>query len=139
VEVVRKIGLAIIRDGAILLCRKRGLAQLILPGGKIEPGEDALSCLGRELGEELGDVELVNPEHVGDYSDVMAGDAGKTIEVALYCGELVGTPVASSEIAELVWFRVDDDWSELAPSLANKILPDLIARGMLPNKKLCTR
>lgn len=131
-EVVRKIGLAVIRDGAVLLCRKRGLDALILPGGKVEPGEESLDCLRRELREELGEVELLMPDYLGTYSDVMAGDESKTIEVLLYTGELAGCPKASSEIAELVWFSPDDDHSELAPSLANKILPDLISRGLMP-------
>ena len=130
-QIVRKVGLALIRDGKLLLCRKRGLGLLILPGGKIEPGEDPLDCLRRELHEELGDVELLSPLYIDTYSDTMAGDAAKMIAVQLYSGELSGCPVASSEIAELVWFGQDADWSQLAPSLANKILPDLISRGML--------
>jgi len=132
VETVRKIGLAVIRDGAILLCRKRDLAPLILPGGKIEQGEEPLDCLKREIGEELGQVDLINPQFIDTYSDVMAGDTSKTIEILLYSGKLNGSPVASSEISELIWFRSNDDWNELAPSLANKILPDLIARNLLP-------
>ena len=135
-EAVKKVGLATIKDGALLLCRKRGLDLLILPGGKIELGEEPLDCLAREIAEELGEVEVRNPEYVGSYSDVMAGDGVKIIEIVLYTGELAGCPRASSEIAELVWFRPDGDWSELAPSLSNKILPDLIAREILPQDNI---
>jgi 8-oxo-dGTP diphosphatase len=127
-----KIGLLVIRDGKILLCRKRhSTSLLILPGGCREPGESALECLQRELREELGDVTLASADHIGTYSDLAAGDPTKTVQIELYLGEVTGTPAPHSEIAELIWFHPNEDWSQLAPSLANKILPDLIARGYL--------
>jgi 8-oxo-dGTP diphosphatase len=127
-----KAGLLLLRKGRILLCRKRrSPSLLILPGGKFEPGETAIECLERELREELGEVAASGLEPVGVYSDRAAGDPGKTVRIELYRGDLAGTPVASSEIGELVWFGESDDWAQLAPSLANKILPDLIARGIL--------
>ena len=127
-----KAGLLLLREGRILLCRKkRAPSLLILPGGKFEPGETAIQCLVRELREELGEVTASGLQHVGTYSDRAAGDATKTVRIELYRGELTGAPVASAEIGELVWFGEDDDWTELAPSLANRILPDLLARGLL--------
>lgn len=127
-----KAGLLVVREGRILLCRrKRGSPLLILPGGKFEPGETAIECLVRELREELGEVTATGLRHVGAYSDRAAGDPGKTVRIELYRGELAGMPVASAEIAELVWFGPGDDWAQLAPSLVNRILPDLIARGLL--------
>ena len=125
-----KVGLLTIRDGRILLCRKKHTtALLILPGGCFEPGETASQCLERELHEELGDVEVVGLEYVGTYSDVAAG--GGTVRIELYQGELRGDPAPHCEIKELVWFGKEDDRSQLSPSLVNKILPDLIARGIL--------
>lgn len=129
-----KVGLITIRGGRILLCRKKkATALLILPGGKIERGESNLACLNRELGEELGDVAVAVPEFIGTYRDRAAGGLGlRTVQIELYRGDLTGTPKPSSEIGELVWFGEQDDWRQLAPSLANNILPDLIARGLLP-------
>jgi len=128
-----KIGLLTIRDDKILLCRKRhSTSLLILPGGCREPGESALECLNRELREELGDVELTSAGFIGSYSDRAAGDPTKIVRIELYLGALTGNPAPHSEIAELIWFSAADDWSRLAPSLANKILPDLIARRILP-------
>lgn len=128
-----KIGLLTIRNGKILLCRKRhSTSLLILPGGCREPGESALDCLQRELREELGDVEVTALNLLGAYSDRAAGDPTKTVRIELYRGDLIGDPAPHSEIAELVWFASDSDWSQLAPSLANKILPDLLARRILP-------
>lgn len=129
-----KVGLLAIRHGKILLCRKKSLTSLlILPGGCREDGESSMDCLIREVREELGDVELSALEFVGRYSDFAAGSGGtKTVRIELYRGELTGQPAPHSEIAELVWFGEDGDWEELAPSIARKILPDLLKRGILP-------
>jgi hypothetical protein len=54
------------------------------------------------------------------------------VQIALYQGEVLGEPVASSEIAELVWFGPDSDWDALSPILKNQIIPDCIRRGILP-------
>ena len=125
-----KVGLLAVRDGRMLLCRKkRATAKLILPGGKIEPGESNTECLQRELDEELG-VTADGLEHVGTYIDVAAGET-KIVQIELYRGALIGEPAPQAEIGELVWFGPEDDRSELAPSLVNRIIPDLVGRGLL--------
>jgi 8-oxo-dGTP diphosphatase len=131
-----KIALLALRGENILLCRKKlSTALLILPGGCREPGESSLDCLARELAEELGDaVSVSSVEFVGVYSDHAAGSepgAPKIVRIELYRGDLVGEPAPHSEIQELVWFGPADDRMRLAPSIANKILPDLIGRGIL--------
>jgi ADP-ribose pyrophosphatase YjhB (NUDIX family) len=127
-----KVGLLVIHDGRMLLCRKKeGTSLLILPGGCFEPGESAEECLHREVQEELGPVSVAGLHWIGTYSDVAAGDPTKRVVVELYRGELIGEPEASSEIAELYWFGSDDDESLLAPSIRNHILPDLRLRGVL--------
>jgi len=124
-----------VREGKILLCRKKHTtSSLILPGGCKEPGESALECLARELREELGDVRVTEPEFIGVYSDRAAGSEGEppeTVQIELYRADLIGDPAARSEIAELIWFGAEDDSARLAPSIRNKILPDLLARGIL--------
>jgi 8-oxo-dGTP diphosphatase len=131
-----KVGLLTLRDGKILLCRKNHTtALLILPGGCREPGESAVECLSRELREELGEVAARAVELVGVYTDRAAGPVAaqpKTVRIELYQAELIGDPAPHSEIAELVWFGERDDRARLAPSIAHKILPDLLARGILP-------
>jgi 8-oxo-dGTP diphosphatase len=129
---IDKVGLLTIRDGRVLLCRKkRGTSLLILPGGKREEGETSLECLARELREELGDVTAVSPELIDVYLYAAAGEKGKMVRVELYRAELAGEPQARSEIGELAWFGPGDDQAMLAPSLTFLIFPDLIARGIL--------
>ena len=127
-----KVGLLAISDNRILLCRKkRGTSLLILPGGCIESGESVEQCLSRELAEELGPVEVTGLEYLGTYREKSAGDANKIVQIRLYSGKVNGDPAPHSEIAELVWFGPTDDRNVLSPSIANKILPDLIERGIL--------
>jgi 8-oxo-dGTP diphosphatase len=62
---VRATLLFVIRDGRILLIRKKrglGAGKINGPGGKIDPGEEALACAVREVEEELG----VTPVDVGE-------------------------------------------------------------------------
>jgi len=131
-----KIGLLTLREGRILLCRKKhSTSHLILPGGCVEPGESPVACLERELHEELGEVAVHGLEYVGAYEDRAASDdaaSRKTVRIELYRGTLEGTPEPHSEIVELVWFGSRDDRTRLAPSIVNRILPDLLARGLLP-------
>jgi 8-oxo-dGTP diphosphatase len=129
---IDKVALLVVRDGHILLCRKKyGTSLLILPGGRREPGETSMECLIRELHEELGNVAVEGLEYVGTYTDVAAGESSKTVQIELYRGRLSGTAAPQSEISELIWFGAGDDDSCLAPSIRNKILPDLRRRGLL--------
>ncbi|HLK21246.1 MAG TPA: NUDIX domain-containing protein [Bryobacteraceae bacterium] len=130
---IYKAGLLHLKNGRVLLCRKkRDTSLLILPGGKFEPGETAEDCLQRECREELGDVEIRSLQYLGDYESPAAGNPEKIVKIALYAGHVQGEPAAHSEIGELVWFSLSDDPAQLAPSLRNVIFPDLRRRGILP-------
>ncbi|MDZ4799027.1 MAG: NUDIX domain-containing protein [Bryobacteraceae bacterium] len=128
-----KAGLLVIRDNRMLLCRKsRDTSLLIVPGGKLDPGESDEACLRREVAEELGPtLEIQNITYTGTYRDVAAGAEHRTVEVRLYQGDLSSEPAPHAEIAELIWFAPTDDPSQLSATLRNKILPDLLQRGIL--------
>ncbi|HOK54019.1 MAG TPA: NUDIX domain-containing protein [Armatimonadota bacterium] len=126
-----KIGLLVVRDNKILLCREQDLDALILPGGTVEGNETSTECLDRELHEELGSVTVADLTYIGIYDFEAASDPQKTVEIKLYKGELKGEPVPNGEVEELVWFGQDADWNRLSPILVHKILPDLIKRKIL--------
>ena len=127
---IRKVGLLIVRENRLLLCRKScGTTLLILPGGKPEGDETEEQALGREIEEELG-TTVSAIEHFGRYEDEAAGDP-RRVTISLYTGLLTGEPVESGEIAELIWFGLGDDTELISPSLRRQILPDLLRRGIL--------
>ena len=130
-----KVGLLTMKGNRLLLCRKdHATSKLILPGGRIERGESALDCLTRELKEELGAISVTGLTYIGAYEDIAYLEdpsIKKTLRIQLYGGDLVGKPVPSNEIVELIWFGAESDRSALTPIFTKKILPDLMARGFL--------
>lgn len=69
------VACAIIEQNGLVLAAQRSAAMSLplkweFPGGKIDPGESAEECLGRELMEELGvEIEIRSrlPEHTHHY------------------------------------------------------------------------
>jgi 8-oxo-dGTP diphosphatase len=118
----------------MLLVRKRGLASWILPGGKPEAGEAEEEALSRELAEELG-CGLVpgSVGRLGEWTDVSADRADLAVRVVVYRGDLDGPFETLAEIEEARWHAPGDGetFGPLAPSLRNKIIPDLVAAGLL--------
>jgi 8-oxo-dGTP diphosphatase len=136
-----KIGLAVVKDGCLLLVRKRGSDCLILPGGKPEQGEDDLTALGREIAEELGcTLSLQYIHYLGAFRDRAAGLTNTDVVVKLYAGTLIGEPAPHAEIEQLVWFNPRTGTSvELAPSLTNSIVPYLFQTGRVRQNSHGTR
>lgn len=129
---IHKSALLLIRDNRILLCRKRsGTPLLILPGGKIEPGESETGCLLREIREELG-VGATILGKLGTFEDIAAGETARKVRIELYTGTVADEPEAQNEIAELVWFGPEDDPARLSPVIRRQILPNLMAKRILP-------
>ena len=108
--------------------RKHGSAIFIQPGGKPEPGESALETLARELDEELG-VALVDGSAVwlGRFEDEAVHEVGWRIRTETWIVSIIGTPMASGEIAELRWVdpAAPGDLN-IAPLSRNHILPAVV-------------
>jgi 8-oxo-dGTP diphosphatase len=95
---------ALVRDGArVLVSRRRADQPMPLlwefPGGKVEPGEDPVVALAREVREELGcDVR------VGRIHEVVfhAYDAFDLVMLVYACEITDGVPSAV-DVAEIAW------------------------------------
>lgn len=122
---LKKVGLATIEDGLLLVVRKRGTHSFILPGGKPEGAEQDLETLNREVNEELG-CSVAHAHFEGAFTDVAADLCETVVTVRLYAGKLIGDPHPASEIEEIAWINLAGPFElPLAPSLTNKILPHL--------------
>lgn len=122
-----RIAAALLTDESrrLLLVRKHGTIAFMQPGGKIEPGEDPLDALLRELREELGLVvarEL--PRYRGRFGAPAANEPGFTVEAEIYALTLPGRPRPAAEIAEIAWLEPDlAPAVTLAPLTRDHILP----------------
>lgn len=125
---IRKIGLAVIRDGHLLVLRKKKGRTFILPGGKPEEGEDDLTALVREIREELG-CEVEGPRFARAFTATAADMENVQVTVVLYEGDLKGDPHPLEEIEEMAWTPLNGrDGTPLATSISEQIMPYLLGR-----------
>jgi 8-oxo-dGTP diphosphatase len=127
--VLRVIAAAVLGSRGLLLVSKRVAPDVFyLPGGKPEPGEAALDCLGRELREELGvGVAAAEP-----FAEVRAPAAleGVDMHMSVFVVELAGTPAPAAEIAGLAWWPAPQALC-LAPAVHDQVIPALREAGRL--------
>ncbi|AKS33484.1 NUDIX hydrolase [Mycolicibacterium goodii] len=91
-------------DGHVLVVRKRGTTAFMQPGGKIEPGEQPLAALEREIAEELGTaLDPSSVRSLGRHHAVAANEPGHTVDAYLYLVRVHGTPAVAAEIEEMAW------------------------------------
>jgi len=100
---------AVIRDdaGRMLVVRKRGTAIFMKPGGKLEPGEDDLTALARELDEELG-CKLIAATLLGRFEAPAANEPDHLVRAATYLTRVEGEIRVRAEIEEMAWIDITD-------------------------------
>ncbi|GAB3038787.1 DNA mismatch repair protein MutT [Nocardioides flavus (ex Wang et al. 2016)] len=104
---IEVVGAVIVRDG-LVYCVQRGPDGSLpgmweFPGGKVEPGEDEITALSREIQEELlCEVKVGNKvtTTAHDY------DFGTVRLTTYYCDLIAGEPSLTEHTAEL-WLQPD--------------------------------
>ncbi|QZH59870.1 NUDIX domain-containing protein [Mycolicibacterium farcinogenes] len=123
--VIRIVAAVVIDEhGRLLLVRKRGTTAFMQPGGKIEPGEQPIEALVREVREELGvGFDISAAEELGHFAAPAANEPGHFVDAWLYLVGLDGEPRPQAEIAEMTWI---DPYApsdiELAPLTERAVL-----------------
>ena len=112
------VGVAIVRDGQILLVKRRnepGKGLWAVPGGKVEYGETLRDAAAREVKEETGLDVVVGPliwsgESIGAHGHIVLID---------FLGSVLGGELAASDDAEQVlWVDVEKaDELALTPTM----------------------
>jgi 8-oxo-dGTP diphosphatase len=122
-----KIVAALIRDdaGRVLLVRKRGTTAFMQPGGKRDAGEDDITALAREIGEELHCClvrDSIRP--LGEFDAVSANEPGWRVRASLYEIKVTGDITPQAEIDAIVWIDPTAPPDiPLAPLTRDHVLP----------------
>ena len=100
------------------------------PGGKLDPGEDDLAALSREITEELGcDLIPASIRPLGAFEAIAANEPGFRVQASLYGIAVTGAIAPGREIDETIW--VDPAAPPdipLAPLTRDHVLPLASAR-----------
>ena len=109
-KTIHVAGAVIIKDRKVL-ATQRGYGGYAgwweFPGGKIEPGEEPVAALERELKE-----ELVADIQVGEYFDTVEYDYPEFhVSLKCYLCELISDDFSLLEHSEAVWLGRDDAYS----------------------------
>lgn len=129
------VAAVVIRDAQsrVLTVRKRATELFMLPGGKLEEGEDSLAAAIREVREEVG-LEL-DPRQLtvaGIFSAPAANEPGRTVRASVFSAPDAVEPhsiAPAAEIAEVAWVDpgcpADSRSVALAPLLSDALFPHL--------------
>ncbi len=136
-----KIGLLVLNENKtkFLVCQKSPenvTGDYIMPGGQNEEGDD-IECLKNEIKQELNcEVDIDSIEFVGEYTDVAAGKPDRDVSIRLYQGKILGNPIPTTEIKAIHWIGIEHQTDRIvSPIIRNKIIPDLVQKGILNEEK----
>lgn len=136
-KLIKKSAMAIVKDNKLLVVRKRGSRDYLMPGGKPEGKETPIEALARELNEEIDcSFDAASLTFLGHFED-FTSDGKARVSIELFTGEIAGTPKPSSEIEELIWISAADSINPfVTPIIKKQIMPFLVGNGMLRTEKI---
>jgi len=132
-KTIQKVALAVFLDKKMLQVRSRKNPEIFYTlGGKVEEGEDDISCLKREVKEEINcEVDESSIKFLTEFEDVAHGKDEYLVNIRMYEGKLIGTPKPSSEIAEIGYFDSNSDKKHLSIIAQRTIFPWLKKHGYI--------
>jgi len=138
-----KYGIVIIKnfkeEKKLLVVRKHNTDKFIILGGKPEIGETGDITLEREVMEEIGCKVIKNslkPFNFYEFkSDIKPYQITKMV---VFLGKIKGKPTPLREIEEIRWIGMSDLDKSVSPIIKDKIVPDLISMGIIPQNNQST-
>lgn len=126
--VIDKIAGVILKDKKLLLVRSHNQDKFLMPGGKRKGKETDIEALKRELKEELN-CSLGNARFLIELKG-KAEYENELLHMKLYIAEIKGSIKASSEIAEVAWFKKLGD-VPVSGFFEELIYPELLERSLI--------
>lgn len=130
---IRKAGGVIIKDRKFLVTRSADKDHFIAPGGKLEPGENPIQALKREIAEELGIIIYTDTlEPLGTFQAIAAGKQDLTIEMDVFIiNDYEGIPAPLSEVEEIRWIDSQTTDIVLGSIFEHDVMPLLKEQGLI--------
>lgn len=119
-------GLFVDDAGRLLVARDRVTGELFLPGGGLEPGEDDLTALHRELAEELALTIATVGRCVARATEYFTGPRNWRKEMAFYPITLGPTLPDVVPEHEALWLPVDEAAMRLEPFAHRWVVPHVV-------------
>ncbi len=122
---IKKIALAFFIDKKIIMVRSKKQKEVFyMLGGKIEKGESDIDALVREVKEEINcDIDKSSIKFLKEFEDIAHGKENTFLNLKLYKANIIGQPIASSEIAEINFFDSNTDKKHISEIGQRQIFP----------------